>query len=150
MRPLVFVLLVGCGGSPEKPQQPAALPTPSASASASAAATKSDDGPLAQVRETIGHWLDLLGRGEDERFIDEAVVPEDLEHVLGSRTKAELVAAFKEDKHDDLVKALRHVRRAKPDNVIVEGSRTYVEYDGDRDVKHIRFVVEGAHVWLKN
>ena len=150
MRSYLFVVLVACGGPQEKSQEPVALPgSPSASASASATVAKRDDGPVGQIQETIPHWLDLLARGEDEKFIDEAVVPEELDEVLGSRTKAELVDAFKGDKHVDVVKELKIVQTAKPDDIRQEGARTFVKYEG-RGSRHITFVVEGPHVWIHN
>jgi len=109
-----------------------------------------EHGPIAQIRETIPRWLDLLSRGQDEQFLDEAIVPEQLEKVLGSRSKAQLVVAFKEDKHDGVVKVLTRVRDAKPRAVRQEGARAYVEFEGDRESRHITFVVEGAHVWIEN
>jgi hypothetical protein len=150
VRASLFVVLVACGSAQEKSQQPIALPgSPSVSASASTAAGRRDDGPVGQVQDVILHWLDLLARGEDERFIDEAVLPEELDKVLGSRTKAELVVSFKEDKHAEVVKVLTLARRAKPDDVREDGKRTYVKFEGD-GVRHITFVVEGAHVWIHN
>ena len=151
MRSYVFVVLVACGGPQEKSQEPVALPgSPSASVSASATAAKRDDGPVGQVHDAIPHWLDLLARGEDEKFIDEAVVPEELDEVLGQRTKAELVASFKGDKHDDVVKVLTYVQTAKkPDDIRQEGARTFVKYEGHGS-RHVTFVVEGSRVWIHN
>lgn len=151
MRSFVVVCLLACGGAPEPSQQPVVLPaSPSASASASAAPVARETGPAAQIQDVVVRWLDLLGRGEDERFIDEVVVPEQLDEVLGNRTKAELVSDFKRDKHKDVVKILTYVRTAKPDEVREDGGRTYVKYEGHDQVRHITFVIEGAHVWIKN
>ena len=153
MRSIVFVLLLACGGPQEKSQDPVALPTsPSASASASASGTvaKHETGPVGQVQDVIPHWLDLLARGEDEKFIDEAVVPEELDAVLGKRTKAELISDFKKDKHGDVVKVLVYVQKTKPDDVRQDGGRTYVKYEGHDGVRHVTFVVDGPHVWIHN
>jgi hypothetical protein len=98
----------------------------------------------------IPRWLDMLARGADEKFLDEAIVPEQLAEVLGSRTKAELVADFKQDKHGDVVKVLTLARATKPDEVKTEGERTLVKWDNREGVRHVTFVVEGAHVWIKN
>ena len=150
VRSIVFVVLVACGSAQEKSQEPVTLPTsPSASASTSAA-TAREQGPAAQIQDIIPHWLDLLARGEDEKFIDEVVVPEQLGEVLGNRTKAELVDDFKRDKRKDVVKILTYVRTAKPDEVREDGGRTYVKYEGRDQVRHVTFVIEGAHVWIKN
>jgi hypothetical protein len=148
VRSLLFVCLIACGGS-EPSTQPVALPT-SPSASASAAAAHHEDDPVAQVQDAIPRWLDMLARGEDEKFIDDVVVPEEMSDVLGSKTKAELVADFKRDKHGDVVKVLKLVQtKAKPDDVRKDGARTYVKYEGS-DVRHVTFVVEGPHVWIHN
>lgn len=150
MRSFVFVLLVACGSPQEKSQPPVALPSsPSASAS-TATVVKHEEGPVAQVQDAIPHWLDLLARGEDEKFIDEAVVPDELDKVLGSRSKAELVADFKRDKHDDVVKMLRLAHTTKPDELKEDGSRTLVKWEKHEGVRHVTFVVDGAHVWIKN
>ena len=144
-------MLVACGGSAEPSQTPVALPSsPSASASATPTPTKREEGPVAQIQDVIPHWLDLLARGEDERFIDEAVVPDELDKVLGSRTKAQLVADFKTDKHGDVVKVLTYVQKSKPDDVHQDGARTLVKYEGHDGVRHVTFVVEGVHVWIHN
>jgi hypothetical protein len=151
VRSIVFALLVACGGAAEPSQPPAPLPTaPSAPASASASVPKREDGPVGQIQDAIPHWLDLLARGEDERFIDEAVVPEELGEVLGSRTKPELVDMFKRDKHADVVKVLKYVQKTKPDDVRQDGGRTYVKYEGHDGVRHITFILDGVHVWIHN
>ena len=156
MRSIVFVLLLACGGQQEKSQDPVALPTsPSASASAApASVAKHEAGPVGQVQDIIPHWLDLLARGEDEKFIDEAVVPEELDEVLGKRTKAELVSDFKKDKHGDVVKVLVYVQKTKPDDIRQiqdgHGGRTLVKYEGHDGVRHVTFVVDGPHVWIHN
>jgi len=151
VRSILVALLVACGSPAEKAQQPVALPSsPSASASASTPAPSRDDGPAGQIQDVIPHWLDLLARGEDEKFIDEVVVPDELDKVLGSGTKAELVAHFKRDKHDDAVKVLTLVKKAKPDDVRQEGARTLVKYKGREGVRDVTFVVEGVHVWIHN
>jgi len=49
-----------------------------------------------------------------------------------------------------VVKVLTRVRDAKPRAVRQEGARAYVEFEGDRESRHITFVVEGAHVWIEN
>ncbi len=150
MRPFVFVLLVACGGQPEKSQPPIALPTsPPASASAATTVAKHDD-PISELQDMIPHWLDLLAHGEDEKFIDEVVVPEELDKVLGGRTKGELVSNFKTDKHDEVVKILVEAQKSKPDDVRQEGRRTYVKYEGRDGIRHVTFVVEGPHVWIHN
>lgn len=105
---------------------------------------------MGQVHDAVPHWLDLLARGEDEKFLDEAIVPEQLAEVLGSRTKAELVADFKRDKHDDVVKVLTLVRETKPDEVKTEDGRTLVKWENRQGVRHVTFLVDGAHVWIKN
>lgn len=151
MRSFVFAFaIIACGGSAEPAQKPVTLPSsPSASASASAP-PKREDGPVTRIQDAIPHWLDLLARGEDEKFLDEAIVPEQMSDVLGSRTKAELVADFKRDKHDGVVKVLMMVRTTKPDEIKQEDARTLVKWDNREGVRHVTFVVEGEHVWIKN
>lgn len=144
-RVFVVLLLVACGSSSQQPTQPAPLPLPSASASAEPA--KKD--PVAIVQGAIPHMLDLLARGDDERFIDEVVVPEELDKVLGNRPKAQLVADFKEDKHEGVVRMLERVRGAQPLRTREENGRTLVTYDGGRE-REVTFVVEGQRVFIKN
>ena len=103
-----------------------------------------DPDPVAMIQAAIPHMLDLLARGEDERFIDEAVVPEQLASVLGERTKEQLVADFKKDKHEGVVRALERVRTAQPTGTRVENGRTFVTYG------RVTFVVDGARVFIKN
>jgi len=151
VRSFALVVLIACGGSPEPAQKPVTLPTsPSASASASTASPKREDGPVAQIQDAIPHWLDLLARGEDEKFLDEAIVPEQMGEVLGSRTKAELVADFKHEKHDGVVKVLTMVRTTKPDEIKHEDARTLVKWENREGARRVTFVVEGIHVWIKN
>jgi hypothetical protein len=127
-----------------------ALPASPPAASAAATVAKRDDGPVPRIQDAAARWLDMLARGEDEKFLDEAIVPEQLDEVLGSRSKAELVADFERDKHADVVKVLTLARATKPDEVKSDGVRTVVTWENREGVRHVTFVIEGAHVWIKN
>ena len=93
-------------------------------------------------------WIELLEAGHDEQFIDEAMLPEDYDRLVAGTTRQEVIDAFREEKHDAAVRALRQVQRARPSAI--------TEHDGDdvvtfhtRDRK-VTFVVRGSQVFLKD
>lgn len=102
-----------------------------------------------RVQAILPHWIELLERGDDETFIDEAVVPEELAKVLGDQTKAALVATFREDKRAGVLKMLGEVRGAAPSRVREESDRTLVIYDLRHEMG-VTFVVVGSKVYVKN
>lgn len=102
-----------------------------------------------RVQAILPHWIELLERGDDETFLDEAVVPEELAKVLGDNTKAELVATFREDKRAGVLRTLGEIRGATPTRVHEESDRTLVTYDL-RLEKGVTFVVVGPKVYVKN
>ena len=120
-----------------------AVPTASAAAQPSPA-----DAP-ARVQAILPHWIDLLERGDDATFIDEVVVPEELAKVLDGKSKAELVANFRQDKHAELVKILRAIQGEVPTKISQEPDRTLVIYDV-HGRKGVTCVVVGQKIYIKN
>ena len=120
-----------------------------ATAIASAAAQPSSADAPARVQAILPHWLELLERGDDATFIDEVVVPEELAKVLDGKSKAELVANFRQDKHAELVKILRAIQGAEPTKVSQEPDRTLVTYDV-HGRKGVTCVVVGQKIYIKN
>lgn len=150
MRWFVLLALVACGGPEAKPEPPTPLPRPLVTpASTEKPSSGASTDPVDEVQAVLPHLLDLLAHGEDERFIDEVVVPEEREKVFGRGTKQQLVADFKTDKHDEVVAILLYVRTAKPVDVKRDEDRTYVKYEVD-GTRRITFVVEGRHVYIRN
>lgn len=105
--------------------------------------------PTTRVQAVLPHWIELLERGDDATFIDEAVVPEELAKVLDGKSKDELVTTFREDKHKGVLKMLRAIRGAAPTKVRQEQDRAIVTYDLNGE-KGVTFVVVGASVYIKN
>jgi hypothetical protein len=120
-----------------------------ATASALVAAQPPSADAAARVQAILPHWLALLDRGDDATFIDEVVVPEELAKVLDGKSKAELVANFRTDKHAKLVGLLRAIQGAVPTKISQEPDRTLVTYEV-RDQKRVTCVVVGAKIYLKN
>ena len=160
-----FIVALVVLGACRHPAGPAdeAVPPPVPSATAEprpphlvAATTTMPPAPLpasadapTRVQAILPHWIEVLERGDDETFIDEAVVPEELAKVLGGKSKDELVATYREDKHEGVLKMLRATRGVQPTKVREEGDRTLVTYDLHRD-KGVTFVVVGSKVYVKN
>ena len=86
---------------------------------------------------------------DDAKFLDEAIVPEELAKVLDGKPKQQLVADFRADKHDDVLKLLKQIRGTKPASVKPDGARTLVTYEPP-DTKKVTFVVAAEHVYIKN
>ena len=104
---------------------------------------------ITRVQAILPRWIELLERGDDETFIDEAVMPEELEKVLGNKTKAELVSTFRQDKREGVLKMLKGAERTLPKKVREERDRTLLTYDF-RGEKGVTFVVVGPKVYVKN
>jgi hypothetical protein len=105
--------------------------------------------PATRVQAVLPHWIELLERGDDATFLDEAVVPEELAKVLDGKSKAELVTTFREEKHKGVLKMFGAIRGVAPTKVREEHERTFVTYDL-RGEKGVTFVVVGASVYIKN
>jgi hypothetical protein len=146
---LVTAAVLSACGSHAAAVTVAPQPLPSPPAATAAPKPEAPPTPAERVQAILPHWLDLLARGDDARFLDEAVVPEELAKVVGSRSKDALVKSFKEDKHDDLVGILEKLRGAKPTRVVDEGRRTRVTYDVPGEPQ-ITFQVIGDRVYVEN
>jgi hypothetical protein len=118
-------------------------------ASALVAAQPSPADAPARVQAILPHWLELLERGDDATFIDEVVLPEELAKVLAGKSKAELVANFRNDKHAELVKILRAIQGQVPTKISQEPDRTLVTYDV-HGRKGVTCVVVGQKIYIKN
>jgi hypothetical protein len=127
---------------------PAVTATPSAVATTPAPQPSSSE-VAARVQAILPHWIELLERGDDTGFIDEAVVPEELEKVLGGKSKVELVTTFRQDKRAGVLKMLSAIRGAQPTKIREESTRTLVTYEFKGE-KGVTFVVVGANVYIKN
>lgn len=164
-RLIVLAMLVACkrptGDRPDPTVVVTVPPPPSAiattadpTATATAAPTVSPNAPskeeaVALVQSTVPKWLTMLKAGKDEDFIDDAVVPEDMEKLLKGQTKGELVKDFKADKHDKVVKMLTTIQHETPTKVGQRGDRAMVRYEV-RGEKDVNFVVYGGRVHIKN
>lgn len=164
MRPSLLFLTALALGACHHPKPPAAAPAPPPSATTAAlavtsvaatpAATASTAEPsssqvAARVQAILPHWIDLLERGDDTTFIDEAVMPEELAKVLGGKSKVELVTTFRQDKRAGVLKMLGAVRGAQPTKIRQEATRTLVTYEFKGE-KGVTFVVVGSTVYIKN
>ncbi len=154
IRTLALVALLGaCAAStqtvvdgPTPVASVAPLPTVSSAPSASSSTpSASSDDPASRVQATVTHWLELLARGDDGLFIEEALTPDELEKVPDLD---KLVASFKEDKHDEIATLFRSLRHAKP-TIEPHGDRTLVKFAGMRNGQDITFIVERAHVHIQ-
>lgn len=160
---IVALLAVACkrptGDRPDPTVVVTVPPPPSAIAAttdptATAAPTVSPNAPskeeaVALVQSTVPRWLTMLKTGKDEDFIDDAVVPEDMEKLVKGQTKGELVKDFKADKHDKVVKMLTAIQHETPTKVGQKGERAMVRYQV-RGEKDVNFVVFGGHVYIRN
>lgn len=160
---VVTVLVLGACRHPKPPPaDPAPTPTatavpPAVSSVAATPTTTTTTTPVqpsssevaARVQAILPHWIELLERGDDTTFIDEAVVPEELAKVLGGKSKVELVKSFREDKRAGVLKMLGAIRGVEPTKIREEPSRTLVTYELHGE-KGVTFVVVGANVYIKN
>jgi len=135
---------VSAATASSSPPQLVAAPTTTAPPALPASADAAS-----RVQAILPHWIELLERGDDAAFLDEAVVPEELAKVLDGKSKAELVATFREDKHKGVLKMFGGIRGAAPSKVREERDRTLVTYDVHGE-KGVTFVVVGASVYIKN
>jgi hypothetical protein len=126
------------------------MPTPSSTAAptASAATSGSPSAAVERVQAVVPHFLKLLAKGDDSRFIDEAVNPEDAAKLFAHQPKAELVKEFKADKHEAVVHMLDEVLGATPKKIREENGHYLVTYAPKQ--KDVTFVVIGPHVYIQN
>lgn len=140
--------MLACGGGPATVTvAPETLPAPPPSASASASPAAKT--PADRVQAAVARWLDWLAAGQDEKFLDEAVVPSEWDKILEHKSKTEFVNGFREDKHDGIVKILGKVRGAPPAGVLDAGGYTRVIFD-NHETKKIVFQVTADAVHIED
>lgn len=127
----------------------AAPATPPATTTTAAVLLSPSADAAARVQAIVPHWIELLERGDDASFLDEAVVPGELAKILDGKSKAEFVTTFHEDKHAGVLKMLVAIRGARPTKTREERDRTLVTYDLHGE-KGVTFVVVGSSVYVKN
>lgn len=140
-----FVLACGSGGAAVN-AQPETLPAPSSSTSTSSGSVAKT--PAGHVQVAVARWLDWLALGEDEKFLDEAIVPSEWPKILLHESKAEFVDGFRANKHDNVVAILGKVRGATPSGMLDAGGYMRVFFE-DLDPKPIVFQVVGDAVHIE-
>jgi vacuolar-type H+-ATPase subunit E/Vma4 len=115
-----------------------------------ASASASPLGPNATVQATVRRWLELLASDQDERFLDEAIVPEQLDHILGTLSKADLVESFRKEKHETVVALLQGIRGKNPTTVREEGPDVLLTFASPPNQKTLTFVIRGSAVFIKD
>jgi hypothetical protein len=153
---VALVLLAACNrtqvdqsvADPSPTVSIAPLPTPVV-ASATPTARATPQTPADRVQAILPRWIGLLQEHNEAAFIDEAVVPEELEKVLDGKSKADLVAEFRGEKSEQVAVLLRGIRGVPPTSVREEGSEVLVTYE-QPNTKNVTFVVRGDKVFIKN